>query len=100
MYYANTIRAIKEIIEKVNPGTIAITSKLGDGDKVPISHLLWMCNEVEKMDISSVDEAVKAGRWMGWIFAHIEMAGLWNNKRTRDLVRNDRKLGFDKPHQE
>jgi hypothetical protein len=59
-----------------------------------------MCNEVEKMDISSVDEAVKAGRWMGWIFAHIEMAGLWNNKRTRDLVRNDRKLGFDKPHQE
>lgn len=99
MYYQGTIAALRAAIEEAQPGTLATYSDLVLGQVAPFSYLLWMCDEVEKMDTTSVDESAKAGRWMGWVFAHAELGGIWDNARTRDLVREDRKNGFDKPHQ-
>jgi hypothetical protein len=31
------------------------------------------------------------------MIAHAELNGLWNNERSRELVRSDRRLGLDKP---
>jgi hypothetical protein len=67
------------------------------GQIAPLSYLLWMCNEVEKVDTVSDDQAEKAARWIGWMIAHAELNGLWNNERSRELVRSDRRLGLDKP---
>lgn len=100
MYYKGTIAALRAAIQEIQPGTQAEYLDLVPGNVVPLSYLLWMCEEVQKMDISSVDESAKAGRWMGWVFAHVELAGVWDNTKTRDLVRDDRRNGYDKPHQE
>lgn len=100
MYYQKTVAQIRTAIEHTQPGTQPEYSELVPGEIAPYSYLLWMCDEVQKMDTTSVDEAVKAGRWMGWVFAHLELRGVWENKSTRDLVREDRRNGYDKPHQE
>lgn len=100
MYYQGTIAALRVAIEEKSPGTRAEYSDLVPGDLAPLSYLLWMCDEVQKMSVTSTDESVKAGRWMGWVFAHAELFGIWDNTRTRDLVREDRRNGYDKPHQE
>jgi hypothetical protein len=99
MYYAGTISALRETIASKHPEVRATFSEIESGSDVPLSYLLWMCDQVLKMDTSSVDEAVKAGRWIGWVFAHVESAGIWDNRTTRNLVRADRQLGLDKPHQ-
>lgn len=100
MYYQGTIAALQAAIQEVNPGTQSEYSDLVSCKAAPLSYLLWMCDQVQKMDITSVDESAKAGRWMGWVFAHTELAGIWDNAKTRDLVREDRRNGYDKPHQE
>jgi hypothetical protein len=100
MYYLGTIRALRVAVEEVEPGVTAKYTDVVPGEVAPLSYLLWMCDEVQKMDVTSIDDAVKAGRWVGWVFAHAELAGLWTNTQTRDHVREDRKNGFDKPHLE
>lgn len=98
MYYAGTLAALRAAVQNKFPGTEAEYRELVPLKVAPASYLLWMCDEVEKMDTSSVDEAVKAARWMGWVFAHAELLGIWTNTQTRDLVREDRREGLDKPH--
>ena len=101
MYYQGTIRAIREAIREKHPSMEALFVDLSrlDEPHVPFAYLLWMCDEIEKMDITSIDQAIKAGRWIGWISAHVESKGLWKNDKTRDLVREDKENGFDKPRQ-
>lgn len=99
MFYKNTLTALREKINKIEPGCVAIYADVQPNTIAPLSYLLWMCNEVAKMDTNSIDECAKAGRWVGWIFAHAELSGVWDNNHTRDLVREDRRLGYDKPHQ-
>ncbi len=94
MYYEKTIQEIR----LKTSGVKAEFCEIKKGEVAPISYLLWMCDEVQKMDTASFDAALKAARWMGWVFAHLELHGIWDNNTTRDLVREDRKLGFDKPH--
>ena len=98
MFYQGTITALRAAIERKAPGTKAEFHLLPSLKVAPLPYLLWMCDEVEKMDTSSVEEAVKAARWMGWIFAHIELHGIWDNMVTRDHVRTDRRAGLDRPH--
>ncbi len=99
MYYPKTITAIRVRIEKEKPGTKPRFRELKEGGLAPLSYLLWMCKQVEEMDTSSIESAIKAGRWLGWILAHMEIHGLWDNAKSRRLVRSDHKKGFDKPHQ-
>jgi hypothetical protein len=98
VYYSGTISALKlTICEKL--GILeARFEKFEEGKVASPAYLLWMCDEVLKMDSTSIDEAVKAGRWMGWVFAHVEILGIWTNTETRNHVREDRRLGLDKPH--
>ena len=99
MYYQKTITAIRQRIEKEKPGTRPRFREFLDSGPAPLSYLLWMCFQIEVMDTSSDESALKAGRWIGWILAHIEIHGLWDNTKSRRLVRSDHKKGFDKPHQ-
>lgn len=99
MYYPKTVGQIRRRIEREYPGTKARYKDLRKDEIVPPSHLLWMCREIENMNTVSIDSAVKAGRWLGWILAHMESRGLWDNRTSRRLVRSDHKKAFDKPHQ-
>ncbi len=99
MFYPHTIAELRTAIEERFPGTkSACMDKLPERRLAPPSYLLWMCDEVSKMKTDTVDDAVKAARWMGWVFTHVELYGIWGNNKTRDLVRVDRKNGHDKPH--
>ena len=98
MYYQHSIAALRSAIKLIEPNCEAVYSDPKPGTVVSLPYLLWMCDQVTKMDTSSVDECAKAGRWIGWIFAHAEMHNLLNNNETRDLVRHDRSVGLDKPH--
>jgi len=98
MYYQLTIDRIRKAVELRRPGTVPAFKELKDHEQPSLAYLLWMCGEVEKMNINSWDEALKAGRWMGWVFAHIEFLGIWTNKDTREAVREDHRLHLDKPH--
>lgn len=98
MYYQGTILALRAAISGAFPMARAQFIELLPEQRVPISYLLWMLDEVEKMDTKSIDDALKAARWMGWVFAWIEIWGIWHNKITRDVVRLDRSMGLDKPH--
>lgn len=83
MYYAHTIAEVRKALKP--------------SDAVFSSHLRWMCDQIEKMDQDSVSEAVKAGRWIGWVLAHVEMMQLWHNNQSRNLIRIDRQAGRDVP---
>lgn len=96
MYYQNTVRAVREMMGDVKSAESDLSKP---SQNVPQAHLLWMCDQLEKMDTESFDNALKAGRWIGWILAHVERNSVWSNARSRDLVRLDRTQGFDKPHQ-
>lgn len=98
MFYKRSVSGIREAIEEVQPGTKAEESILVTGKPAPLEYLLWMCDQLEKMDTTSPDDAAKAGRWIGWIYANAEIQGLWDQCTTRSLAREDKQKGFDKPH--
>jgi len=98
MYYEGTIAKIRELIEKEAPGIEASYCEIESLEHMPLQYLLWMCATVQEMDTNSVDEAVRAARWMGLVFRELEIQKILDNKTVRDLVREDRKKGFDKPH--
>ena len=100
MYYAGTVSAIRETIRKASPECVAeelpVIKKC---HLVPLSHLLWMCEGIEKMDISSWEDAIKATSWLAYINREMEIQGFWDNSLSRDFVREDKKYGWHKPHQ-
>ena len=49
-------------------------------------HILWMFEQVEKMEPA---EKGKAGRWICWAVAYLEIMGFLTNAQTRDLIRVD-----------
>lgn len=99
MYYQNTISTLLEAIEEKYPGLEKrFFSEIDCTRKLPMDYILWMLEEVQKMETASLDGAVKAARWMGWIFREIELDGIWTNTETRNHVRYDHLLGLDKPH--
>ncbi len=99
LYYKNTIMALRETVtNKYGSWVKPHQSILTYPDKAPLPYILWMCDEVEKMDINNLDDAIKASRWIGWILAHAEMHAVWSNEISRNYVRADRNAGFDKPH--
>jgi len=98
MYYAGCIAQLRRAIKARAPRVLAECWELKDREVAPLQYLLWMCDEVEKMDTTSEDDAAKAGRWIGWVAAHAELHGLWDNQRFRELIRADVQNNFHKPH--
>ena len=78
-YYPNTIYALREKLEE---GFVGIEAKSGL-ECLP-AHVLWMMDEIEKMNSSP-----KAGRWIGYATRGCEELGLLTNEEARDLTRVD-----------
>ena len=79
-YYPNTIEAVINIIKKNFP-----KAKPKQGIIDLSSHLLWMLEEIKKMNNTSG----KAGRWIGYVLAYLEMMELLTNQESRNLIRED-----------
>lgn len=90
--YQHTIEQLRSEITCRWGGTIYPINRDGDYFKThPLfvaDHLLWMCLEVETMT-----NVGKAGRWIGWMLAWAENLGLWTNERSRQLIRIDVEAG-------
>lgn len=50
-----------------------------------IRHLLWMADELD----SGRFDVLKYHRWIGWMLAMCEVEGLFDNNKSRELVRSD-----------
>jgi len=79
-YYPNSIKVFGEIINKNFP-----QAKAKEGlDNLP-SHLLWMLDKIGGMK----NDSGKAGRWLGYVIGRLEGINLLDNKKSRDIVRED-----------
>lgn len=97
-FYKNSCKEIGAIIKEMYPHTVPL--RYGDFvDKVSLpSHLLWMIGEMEQWDTSSIKRAVKAGRWIGWIFRSMEELGVWCKADSRKFAKKDVDAGYHLPH--
>ncbi len=58
--------------------------------KPTLEHMAWMAQEIASLDTSSLEDAIKAGRWIGWMLLAAEQVhGFWDNTRSRELIRRD-----------
>lgn len=90
MYYANTLA---EFTKK-----LGIAERIENPAGIPTKeHIGWMVEQIASLDMLSIDDAVKAGQWIGWMLCAAEMHGFWSNRRSRELIRIDHELGFDRP---
>lgn len=48
-------------------------------------------------DVALVQQATKAGRWVGWMLRVMEEAKVWNNTESRNITRTSVDLGEDLP---
>jgi len=85
-YYPNTIEVITNIIKKNFP-----KAEPRQGITDLSSHLLWMLEEIKKMNNASG----KAGRWIGYVLAHLETMKLLTNQESRQLIRKDVLNGYE-----
>lgn len=85
-YYPNTIEAITNIIKKNFP-----KAKPRQGITDLPSHLLWMSEEIKKMNNTSG----KAGRWIGYVLARLETMELLTNQESRNLIKKDVLNGYE-----
>ena len=111
MFYAQTVAAIRATLwenrvysfcldpEKIDD--IRLTKHLGAHTyKMRVGmYLAWMCDQIERFETDSLDNALKASRWIGWIMAMMEETFGWSNVQCREYTRQDVKMGFDNPHQ-
>lgn len=91
MFYQHSITEVRNAIEQVKPGTSAKECVLEIGMPATLEHILWMCDRIQEMDTSSEDELAKASRWIGWIYAQMEILRIWNSGFSRSLASEDRK---------
>ena len=100
-YYPHTIKELRIIIRRRHPDLIPREHDMGliDLSKLRIyagtalditEHILWMQNKIENME---PENAAKAGRWSGWVFAYLEVMGIITNQNSRDMSRIDSRAG-------
>lgn len=84
--YLYTLTEITRVIREKDPRVVPNKGSYvsGKGKVAPLSHLLWMVNEIGK-----IDDPEKAGPLVGYVLAHIEFQGFWDNKKSLDLLRKD-----------
>lgn len=95
-YYAHSIQAIRELLSK----SYGIGTACKDVSARPThGHLLWMCLQIESLDPENIKDATKAARWIGWIFAVLELNATleWDNKLSHKYARLDVREGRDLP---
>lgn len=100
MFYPVTLATVRAKIKEYYPDLKAKECDLSaDHTRYRIAaHVLWMCDKIEAMP-KSIPDAAKAGRWIGWILRTIETdLWFWDNRTSRDLIREDVKHGADIPH--
>lgn len=95
MFYKGTIDAVLKSLGAKGESREYI---LNPGEGVPLPHLRWMCQKVQQMDTTSIEEAIKAASWVGWICAHMELRSFWPNSTSRDLIRMDKQSSLHLPH--
>jgi len=61
-------------------------------------HLLWMAEEMGKWDTTSIKRAVKAGRWIGWMYRAMEELGLFLLDTSREFSKKDVDGGYHLMH--
>lgn len=96
-YYEIATEAAREIIRQNFPE--AVPDKSQNPKKGEVSkpgYLLWMLKEVSRFD-GSMNNAIKAARWLGWIFRDLEIQGLIDNEETKRLFKQDVTEGNDRP---
>jgi hypothetical protein len=98
MFYEKSIMAIENLIKEKRSDIIAKECTLVSKRPTPLEHLLYMCDQIKTFDTTRYDHAAKAGRWIGWIFAHVELHGLMENETTRILAKEDVINGRDLIH--
>lgn len=86
MFYEITIAEIRSLIWKRFPNAVSRENLEPGGEA---ENLLFMADVIEALDTSSIRNATKAARWIGWMTRECEILGFWNNDRTRELVRGD-----------
>ncbi len=91
-YYPHTSSALVELIFQRYPD---LEPERLDLESVPIhvhgprqraGHVLWMLYQMGEWDQG---QSSKAGRWIGWALAVLEMQGLLSNRESRNLARMD-----------
>lgn len=65
-----------------------------------VQHIFWMCDQIDGFDPYSLSDALKAARWIGWIFHEMENMKVWDNSVSRELAGADALFDFDRPFQE
>ena len=95
-YYPTTVMEIRIAIQRKYPVAQPDENGLASND-VP-SYILWMINKIGEMDAFSYAGALKAARWLGWVLRVVESdLNLWDNTKSRELVRSDVLADRDKP---
>jgi hypothetical protein len=97
-FYPTSRHAIRSLISNLYPNVVAEEQDSPITSEKLLPHLLYMCDEMETWDTSSVKRAVKAGRWIGWMFRSMEELNLWDNNTSRQYARFDVFDGRVLPH--
>ncbi len=101
MYYPNAVQSVRQYLLALNHVPKYNPDSHPDGD-----YLLWMCDEIEKMDEWSLHDALKASRWIGWIFGALEAGSSaggfnqyfpWKHSESRLRVSRDAEDGLMYP---
>lgn len=96
-YYKIAVEKAREIIRQNFPEMVPDKSqKPKKGEVSKPGYLLWMLKEVSRFD-GSMKRAIKAARWLGWIFRDLEIQGLIDNEETQELFKQDTVQGNDRP---
>ncbi len=101
VFYPNLLKKIRDDLQEAYPH-VAITMPGMDPGGVckentnKVSHLLYMALAVESMK-NSVECAVDAALYVGWMMRVMEELGLWTNMDSRRHVRMDMKLRLHLP---
>lgn len=83
LYLYTLVEASKSIRQKY-PNIVPDPKAFVSGQVAPAAYLLWMINETGKMTNPEV-----ASRSIGWILAHMELNGFWDDNTSRNLLRKD-----------
>ncbi len=90
-YYTHTLAAFIEKLRSVP----RVQNLHG---KPTREHLAWMVHQIASLDQYSIEDAIKAGRWIGWmLLAAEEVHHFWDNTHSRELVRKDVSLQYHLP---
>ncbi len=116
MFYPFTIDAIRSRIFSWSSDAKPKASEPLYERPAPLSHILWMCDEMENLPTDSLEAATEAGRRVGWMLAQMEAFETevpresweytkprsyhheWSHQDSLLLIGKDVKRGFDKPH--